>query len=61
MSYKITRLARQIMEIKDGEKHKKKKMQPKNKPTQANKKTQLLDSPLPLLAILLRVIFETFF
>lgn len=55
MSYKITRLARQIMEIKEGKK------QPTKKP-QATKKTNCwVLRYLPLLAVLLRSLFETCF
>lgn len=45
-SYKITRLVRQIMEIKEGKKHNQKNPQKTKQQTPSNQKTQLLGSPL---------------
>lgn len=47
MSYKITRLVRQIMEIKEGKKHNQKTKQQ----TPSNQKTQLLGSSLLAIAV----------
>lgn len=62
MSYKITRLVRQIMEIKEGKKHNQKPPEKQKDKPQATKKHNCWVLPyLPLLSVLLRVLFETCF